>query len=317
MKFSAAALASASFASVVAGQGCASQKPVGDNPSGNPIHAPLSQIVPAGTPFTVVWTNTTTGFVNIELLRGPSTNVVPIQCLADHIPNTGKYVWTPSPSLQADVTHYGLRIVVSGTGQFQYSNQFGISNDVVHPPSSSLSPTTQQQQQQYPATTVKQASDGQLQVPTSSPSKPATTTAPSTTSSVPIIANTNSTITTSSAIASTPVANSSVIIATTHVPIPVVPSGSGGSSGRPYTQTALQPTNNMTVPASLQTSKKTPLPTKVTASASASVVVSSSSGTGSPIASATGSGAPSSGAGKVVAGGLVAAVGAVAAFVLL
>ncbi|KAL8900671.1 MAG: hypothetical protein Q9207_005588, partial [Kuettlingeria erythrocarpa] len=54
MKYSiAAAVASASLASIVAGQGCSTQA---DGPNaGNPVRAPLSQIVSAGTPFTIKW----------------------------------------------------------------------------------------------------------------------------------------------------------------------------------------------------------------------------------------------------------------------
>ncbi|KAL9013675.1 MAG: hypothetical protein Q9173_001641 [Seirophora scorigena] len=295
MKFSAATFVSASFASVVAGQGC-STKPVGE-PAGNPISRPLTEIIAVGTPFTITWKNTTTGFVNIELLRGPSTNVVPIQCLVERISNIGTYVWTPSPSLEADVSRYGLRIVDSETGQYQYSNQFGISNDAVHPPYPSVAPTTSQ--------IASQATDGQVQVPITAPAQTVTT-------SIPVVANT--TTTPPPIVTPTTVANSSVIIATTHIPISL-PSGSGSGTGVPHTMAILQPTKNMTVPASLYTSK-TASPTRVTASASASFVSSSLSGTGSPIAEATGPSAPSSGAGRVLVGSLLAGLGAMAAFLL-
>lgn len=292
MKFSIAAIVSASLAGFAAAQTC-STKPVGDTPSGNPISAPLNSIVPAGTPFTITWTPTTKGTVSIVLLRGPSTNVQPIACIVDNIANTGKFVWTPSTSLEADVTHYGIQIIVGGTGQYQYSTQFGISNDVIHPPSS-VSMTTKQSSTSVP---VSQSSDGQVEVPT---------TTGATTTSVPTILNAT---TTSSIVIHTPPSNSStVIVATTHVPIPIA-SGSGAMP----TLTVLMPTKNMTVPASLKTSK-TYTTTKVTASASASLTSSSVSGTGSPISSATS--APNSGAAQLLAGSLLAGLGAVAAFVL-
>jgi len=107
-------------------------------PSGNPIALPgLGELVPVGIPYTITWTPTTPGKVSIILLRGPGENVVPIGTLADAVDNTGTYVWTPSTSLENDVTHYGLLIVVEGTGQYQYSTQFGIKNDGT--PSSSSS----------------------------------------------------------------------------------------------------------------------------------------------------------------------------------
>lgn len=102
--------------------------PVGD-PSGNPISKPgLNEIVPVNQPYTITWNPTTQGTVSILLLRGPSTNVVPIATLVEGAPNTGSYSWVPSSDLDDDVTHYGLQLIVDGTGQYQYSTQFGISN---------------------------------------------------------------------------------------------------------------------------------------------------------------------------------------------
>ena len=53
MHFSAAIITAAAFTALVS---ACKQKPVGDNPSGNPIGLPgLAQQVPAGTPFTITW----------------------------------------------------------------------------------------------------------------------------------------------------------------------------------------------------------------------------------------------------------------------
>ena len=97
----------------------------------------LPQIVPAGTPFEITWDPTTTNTVSLVLLRGPSTNVVPLYAIVEGIANTGSYSWTPSTDLEADVTHYGLEIIDDVNGQYQYSTQFGISNDYVSSSSSS------------------------------------------------------------------------------------------------------------------------------------------------------------------------------------
>jgi len=100
-----------------------------DAPMGNPISAPLTEIVPACKPYTITWTPTSTKKISILLLRGPSENVLPLGApLAESIDNSGKFVWTPSADLEADTTHYGLKIVEEN-GQYQYSNQFGISKD--------------------------------------------------------------------------------------------------------------------------------------------------------------------------------------------
>ncbi|CAI7619432.1 unnamed protein product [Penicillium viridicatum] len=93
------------------------------NPTGNAITSPgLNEIVPEGKTYTIKWSPTTTGPISLVLLRGPSTNVVPLKTLAD-----GEFKWTPGSDLEADVSHYGLLLVVEGTGQYQYSTQFGLS----------------------------------------------------------------------------------------------------------------------------------------------------------------------------------------------
>lgn len=98
------------------------------NPSGNAISSPgLNEIVPEGKTYTIKWSPTTTGPISLVLLRGPSNNVVPLKTLAESIPNSGEFKWTPGSDLEADVTHYGLLLVVEGTGQYQYSTQFGLS----------------------------------------------------------------------------------------------------------------------------------------------------------------------------------------------
>jgi len=114
--------------------------PVGTNPSGNSIIKPgLGEIVPAGKPYTITWTPTTAGPVTLLLLRGPSTNVKPLYPIAEHISNSGTYSWTPSTSLEADVTHCGIQLIDEKTGAFQYSTQFGISNTAPSKPSPSSS----------------------------------------------------------------------------------------------------------------------------------------------------------------------------------
>lgn len=99
------------------------------SPEGNAIIKPgLNEAVPVGKPYTVKWTPTTQGPISLVLLRGPSTNVKPLVTIAEQIPNDGSFTWTPSTELEPDVTHYGLLLVVEGSGQYQYSTQFGISN---------------------------------------------------------------------------------------------------------------------------------------------------------------------------------------------
>jgi hypothetical protein len=115
-----------SIAALFAGLAAAQHAPVGE-PSGNPITAPLTQIVPACTEFTITWKPTTPNPISLVLLRGPAENIKPLSTIVTGITNSGSYKWTPSSGLEADVTHYGLQLIDDVTGQFQYSNQFGIS----------------------------------------------------------------------------------------------------------------------------------------------------------------------------------------------
>ncbi|KAF3394573.1 hypothetical protein F1880_005130 [Penicillium rolfsii] len=128
MRFSAAALVS-TFAALTAAYTIPDYNTL---PRGNAVRAPgLNEQVPEGKPFTIKWDHDLGSTVSIVLLQGPSTNVVPIETLAESIPNTGEFVWTPSTSLTPDVTHYGLLIVVEDAGAnhgaYQWSTQFGLS----------------------------------------------------------------------------------------------------------------------------------------------------------------------------------------------
>ncbi|KAL8644187.1 MAG: hypothetical protein Q9226_007892 [Calogaya cf. arnoldii] len=290
MKYSVSAVVLASLAAHVAAQGC-NVKVDPSKQSGNPVRAPLTEIVPAGTPYTITWDATTPDRpVAIELLRGPSTNVVPIQCLTSNAPNSGKFVWTPSSDLTADVTGYGLRIIVAdGSGQFQYSNQFGISNDAINQPTSSSVPTYTKPESTSRGPTSDASTISSVYTSSVITSSIAANT---TTATVPIVTLSSK-------------SSSVVVIATTHVPIPVP------SSGALPTLTVLQPTNNMTVPASLKTSK-TQAPSGVTASGSATSV---QTGTGSPIAG-PGTVPSEGGAGKLLAGSMLAVLAAMGVLLL-
>lgn len=72
---------------------------------------------------------TSSGTITLLLLRGPSENVVPLKPIAEGIPNTGSYVWTPDSSLEPDVSRYGIQLIQDSDGAYQYSTQFGISGD--------------------------------------------------------------------------------------------------------------------------------------------------------------------------------------------
>ncbi|KAJ4339681.1 hypothetical protein N0V87_003122 [Didymella glomerata] len=212
------------FASIAAAQ---LHAPVGE-PAGNPITRPLNEVVPACKAFTITWQPTTTNTVSLLLLRGPSTNVVPIQTLAEGINNSGSFAWTPASSLEADTTHYGLQLIDDVTGQYQYSTQFGISKQdcAVVVSSSSAAPVASSTPAGYP---VASSSPAGYPVKSSSAGYP---------------------VASSSVVKSTPVApypttvktvgTSSAYVASTGVPV--------------HNSTIIKPTGSMTVPSSLRPS---------------------------------------------------------------
>ncbi|KAH8428104.1 GPI anchored serine-threonine rich protein [Aspergillus melleus] len=156
MRFSVAAIFS-----VVAALASAHRDPdYSQAPTGNAIYTPgLNQQVEAGQNFVITWDPTTKGPVSLVLMRGPSTNVVPIDTIAEQIPNSGRFEWTPSTSLEDDVTHYGLLLIDEGTGQYQYSTQFGVKNpnQAVSSSSSSSSTSTSSTTAKAAATTAPAA----------------------------------------------------------------------------------------------------------------------------------------------------------------
>lgn len=190
------------------------------SPSGNAITKPgLNDLVTAGKPYTIEWKPDTEGPISLVLLRGPSTNVQPIDTLAEAIDNSGHFDWTPSSELEPDTTHYGLMIVVEGSGQYQYSTQFGVKNEEYGNSGSSASASASAPSS-APATTETAVSKGDglhtiysteefvttrcpkcsAEASAASASATSTTAAPATTlSSIPVIGSTSSAAVSSSA----------------------------------------------------------------------------------------------------------------------
>jgi hypothetical protein len=106
--------------------------PTGTEPKGNPIALPgLDTIVPAGKDYKITWDPTTQGTVSLILLKGPAENLQFVEAIAEKIPNSGSYSWNVESSLVASegAKGYGIQLIDDATGQYQYTTQFGISND--------------------------------------------------------------------------------------------------------------------------------------------------------------------------------------------
>ncbi|OJD36663.1 mmc protein [Diplodia corticola] len=105
-----------------------------DGPTANAVRLPgLGDIVPAGERYDIKWDAATPyagGTVTLILLKGPSTNAVPIQTIVAGTENDGSYEWYPSADLEDSNgdTGYGIKLVIDANGAYQYTTQFGISN---------------------------------------------------------------------------------------------------------------------------------------------------------------------------------------------
>ncbi|MCJ1258850.1 hypothetical protein MMC24_006684 [Lignoscripta atroalba] len=248
------------IAAAVAGLASAYTQPVGANPSGNPITSPgLNEIVSVGTPYSITWNPTTPGTVTLVLLRGPSTNILPLSVIVEGIPNTGVFSWTPSSSLEPDTTHYGIQLIVDATGEYQYTSQFGISNpsfsssssssltpssSLSVPPSSSSSPPTAVTTMTL-FSPVSQIADGQIQAPITS--TPIAT--PLTTSTPIFLPPSNISLSTSTSISSIPTLYMSTPTLITYITSTL----SVLSTGIPAPNSSvILPTRSMSVPVTLQ-----------------------------------------------------------------
>ena len=230
--------------------------------------------------------------------------MLPISCIVDGAPNSGKFVWTPPTTLQPDVTHYGLQIIVDGTGQFQYSTQFGISNPSFNSATS------------HSTTTTKHTNTATQEHTATATGTPPLTTSSAVTSQVSYsqiqFSTSNATVST----ATRPIIVSTFSVNATHVAGSTAPQPTVASTGAPHhNSTLLTGTKTMTVPKTLQSQsgKRTTKTNVVIASATTPVAAptSNSAVSSSPVPQ------PSSGANHfAAAGGLIAGLGAVAAFVL-
>lgn len=212
---------------------------------------------------------TTPGKVSIVLLRGPAENVIPIDCLADSIANTGTFSWSPSTALTPDVTHYGLQIIVTGTGQFQYSTQFGISNpEFVSSKSASVTPTVSKPIVSTPTISTPTISKPIVSTPTTSKpttstptiSKPVSSSATPKTGLHPITQISDGQVQVPTSVSSlTPIVPSlSPIPSANSTSTTYKPTGTGTASipshgtSVPQSTTRLLPTKSMTIPYSLK-----------------------------------------------------------------
>ncbi|MCJ1272899.1 hypothetical protein MMC21_000688 [Puttea exsequens] len=136
MRFSPATLAFVAYTTFVQAATECPHKPSSENPTAGilAVYSPLHAEVPAGQPYDITWDKSdgnSIASVSIVLCQGPSTNCVDIACIANSVSNTGSYSWNVPSDLTVSANNegYGLKIIDDKSGQFQYSTQFGVSNE--------------------------------------------------------------------------------------------------------------------------------------------------------------------------------------------
>ncbi|KAL9633577.1 MAG: hypothetical protein Q9164_004621 [Protoblastenia rupestris] len=285
----------------LANTGCKVQPNSSPNPSGNPVITPgKTSIVPVGALYDITWQPTTTGTVSIVLLRGPADFAEPFDCIVDSVANTGSYAWTPSNSLENDKTGYGIKIIDDSTGDYQYSTQFGISNTEKKAESTSQSASSP-----YTSTTTKSEQNTR---------KVYETQFHSTTGTAPLSTHKSETKSKFTHLAGSTPHVSNFTVKPTHY------SSSSSYASAPTvisevpaqnkTSTyAIQPTKPITKPSSLG-------PVQTSIAVETGAVPDAPTTTETPAAPATPTPELSNGAVGVAAGGVLAGLGALAAFVL-
>ncbi|CAG8901737.1 unnamed protein product [Penicillium salamii] len=149
------------------------------DPSGNAITSPgLNEIVPEGKSYTIKWTPTTEGPISLVLLRGPSTNVQPLKTLAEQIPNSGEFKWTPGSDLTpTPPTTFGLGAAAgssasSGSGSGSASTIEVTESTTICPETETAGPTATAK----PSTVVAETTETTTFCPESETASAVTTT---------------------------------------------------------------------------------------------------------------------------------------------
>ncbi|KAK6542506.1 hypothetical protein TWF694_006458 [Orbilia ellipsospora] len=98
----------------------------------NAITAPISgDLISAGKPFTIKWTNVEGSAVTLNLIDGPSNQLKPISQIVANAPNNGAYTWNVPDDLPTSAT-YAIRISYSNKpDEWNYSDRFTFENQNV------------------------------------------------------------------------------------------------------------------------------------------------------------------------------------------
>ncbi|KAK6522269.1 hypothetical protein TWF281_002833 [Arthrobotrys megalospora] len=95
----------------------------------NAITAPVAgDVITAGEPYAIKWTNMKGNLVTITLIDGPANQVHAVKDIATNAPNTGVFTWSVPDDLPASQT-YAIRISYNNNpADYNYSDRFTFEN---------------------------------------------------------------------------------------------------------------------------------------------------------------------------------------------
>ncbi|EGX48673.1 hypothetical protein TWF173_000786 [Orbilia oligospora] len=98
----------------------------------NAITAPIAgDVITAGEPYTIEWTNREGTSVTLTLVDGPAGQVLPVQEIIRNTPNTGTYTWNVPENIPAS-DKYAIRITYNNIPtDYNYSDRFNFENENV------------------------------------------------------------------------------------------------------------------------------------------------------------------------------------------
>ena len=101
--------------------------PTSTGPAGNVFFSPSDgESVAASKPFTIRWTPTTSGLIDLVLKRGAPPELSTLYPLAEGYSNNGSFSWTPCESLPTGLAKYTVELIDQASGQYQYSKTFSL-----------------------------------------------------------------------------------------------------------------------------------------------------------------------------------------------
>lgn len=106
--------------------------PASTGRDGNVFFSPSDgESISTEQPYTLRWSPTTTGLVDLVLKEGAPPALTTLYPLAEGYGNNGSFSWTPCASLPTGLPKYTVELIDQASGQYQYSKSFTLYGSYV------------------------------------------------------------------------------------------------------------------------------------------------------------------------------------------